>query len=98
MAAYVIAEITVTDPAAFERYRQAVPATIAAYGGRYLARGGRAEAVEGEAPGRMVIVEFDSASQARRWFDSAEYREVRPLRENAAVFRMLIVEGVPGAV
>lgn len=100
MRGYVIAEITVTDPAAFERYRQAVPATIAAYGGRYLVRGGRAETVEGAGtPGRLVVVEFDSPEQARRWLESPEYREVRPLRENAAEFRMLIVEGVlPAAV
>ena len=96
MAAYVVVEITVTDPAGFEAYRLAVPATIAAYGGRYLVRGGRSETVEGDwAPKRLVVLEFDSAEQARRWHDSPEYGEVRRLRENAAEFRMVIVEGVP---
>jgi uncharacterized protein (DUF1330 family) len=95
MAAYVVVEITVTDPAGFEPYRLAVPATIAAYGGRYLVRGGRSETVEGDwSPRRLAILEFDSAEQARRWYDSPEYREVRRLREKAADFRMLIVEGV----
>ena len=99
MKGFVIAEITVTDPAAFERYRQAVPATIAAHGGRYLVRGGRAETLEGAGtPGRLVIVEFESAARARQWVESPEYREVTRLRENAAEVRMLLVEGVPAAV
>ncbi|MFN2387403.1 MAG: DUF1330 domain-containing protein [Thermoanaerobaculia bacterium] len=95
MAAYVVVEITVTDPAGFEPYRLAAPATVAAYGGRYLVRGGRVETVEGDwKPGRLAVLEFDSAEQARRWYESPDYREVRRLRENAADFRMVIVEGV----
>ena len=64
MAGYVIAEVTVTDPSGFGEYQQQVSATIAAYGGRYLVRGGATEPVEGEwNPSRLVIVEFDICSR-----------------------------------
>ena len=70
MPAYAIADVTVTDATAMEEYRKQVPATIAKYGGRYLVRGGAHEALEGEwKPNRLVILEFPSMAQARRWYD-----------------------------
>ncbi len=61
MPAYVFANIEVTDPVLYEEYRKGVPATIAQYGGRYVARGGAAEGLEGGyAPQRVVILEFPS--------------------------------------
>ena len=56
MPAYFVAELGVTNPAGFELYRAAVPATIAQYGGRYLTRGGAAELIEG---GPMLMKEMD---------------------------------------
>ena len=48
MAAYIIAEVTVTDPQGFEDYRQMVPATVAKYGGKFVVRGGAMEKLEGQ--------------------------------------------------
>ena len=71
MPAYVIADIEITDAAGYEEYRRRVPATVAQYGGRYLVRGGAAETLEGDwQPRRLVVLEFPSIAQARRWYDS----------------------------
>jgi uncharacterized protein (DUF1330 family) len=95
MPAYVIASIEVTDPAGYEAYRRRVPATIAQHGGRYLARGGHVEPVEGDwHPRRLVILEFPSLAQARRWYDSDEYREARAIRLRCARGDVVFVEGL----
>lgn len=94
MAAYVIAEVNVTDPQLFAEYGKGVPATIAAYGGKYVVRGGRTETKEGgwEAK-RMVVLEFPSMDQARKWYHSAEYKPLLEMRLKAASARMIFVEG-----
>lgn len=95
MPAYVIAELEVTDPAAFEEYRKGVPATIAAYGGRYIARGGALDALEGGwNPKRMVVLEFPSMDRARAWYSSDEYRPLMQLRQRAAKTRAILLEGL----
>ena len=95
MAAYLIANVDVKDAAAFEEYRKQVPATIAKHGGRYLVRGGRVERVEGTwNPKRIVVLEFPSIEQARRWYDSEEYREPKALRLKAGQADMIFVDGV----
>ncbi len=95
MPAYVIAEVDIKDPAAYEEYRKQVPATIAAYGGKYLARGGTVDVVEGNRPARrMVIIEFPSMEKARAWYHSAEYRPVRDIRFRTAKSDALILEGL----
>jgi len=95
MPAYVIAEVEVLDPAAYDEYRKGVPATIAAYGGKFLARGGAVETLEGGwAPKRIVILEFESAARARAWHDSPEYRPFLKIRERAARSKLIIVEGI----
>ena len=64
MAAYVIADIDVTDPVTYEDYKKLTPALIAAYGGKFVARGGTAEVLEGEwSPHRIVILEFENIDQ-----------------------------------
>ena len=94
MAAYVIANVNVQDAARFEEYRRQVPATIAKHGGRFLVRGGRVERVEGTwSPARLVVLEFASMEQARRWYDSEEYREPRALRTKCAMTDVVFVEG-----
>ncbi len=95
MAGYMIADVNVTDPAGFEEYRQLVGATIAAYGGRYLVRGGAVEPVEGEwNPRRLVILEFDSVARAKEWYYSAEYAGPREMRHQAATTNAIFVEGL----
>jgi uncharacterized protein (DUF1330 family) len=95
MAAYVIADLEVADPVRYAEYRQQVPATVAAYGGRFLVRGGEHEVVEGDwSPRRLVVLEFPSLAQARRWYESEEYRGPKAIRLAAASTNAIIVEGV----
>jgi uncharacterized protein (DUF1330 family) len=96
MAAYVIAEVEVTDAAVYENYRKMVPATIAKYGGRFLVRGGAVETKEGGwQPKRLVVLEFASMDQARKWYHSPEYAPALALRQRAARSKVLLVEGAP---
>ena len=93
--AYVVAQVDVKDPAAYEEYRAQVPATIAKYGGEYLARGGKVEVLEGEPPlGRVVILRFASVEQAKAWYHSADYAGPLAIRHRAAVSRSMLVEGL----
>lgn len=94
MPAYVVVEVEVIDAEAFERYKELAPPTIAAYGGRYLARGGRTAALEGDGPQRLVILEFPSLERAREWWESEEYAPARSARAGAARVRMTCVEGL----
>jgi uncharacterized protein (DUF1330 family) len=95
MAAYIMAQVEVTDPATFEQYRAQVPAVIAQYGGRYLARGGQIETLEGEwnVP-RLVVLEFPSMEQLQRFYHSPEYAPLIALRQKAACSVLVAVEGV----
>ena len=95
MAGYLIAEIEVHDPALFEEYRKQVPATIARYGGKYLVRGGATDTIEGGwTPARLVVLEFPSLEQARKWYHSAEYKPLLAMRLKAAKSKAILAEGV----
>lgn len=95
MAAYLIADVNVTDPAAYEGYRREVPATIAAYGGRYLARGGRTEVLEGQwQPHRLVILEFPSMARLQEWYQSPGYAPLAALRQASTSSTIVITEGL----
>jgi uncharacterized protein (DUF1330 family) len=94
MAGYVVAEVEVTDSATYEEYRKLVPATVAKYGGKYLVRGGAVERKEGGwEPKRLVVLEFASMDQARKWYHSPEYAPALALRLKAARSKVLLVEG-----
>ena len=94
MPAYLIANIEVQDPTMYEEYRKRVTATIAAHGGRYLARGGATELLEGEFDmKRFVIVEFPSIAALRTWYGSPEYRPLKEIRERSSRSMMMIVDG-----
>jgi len=94
MAAYVINEIVVTDPAQFQTYAAQVPAILAQYGGEYVVRGGAPERVDGpEPPERLVVLRFASREAARAWRDSPEYRAILPIREATSTSRVYIVDG-----
>jgi len=95
MPAYLIADMDVSDPARYEEYKRLAPPAIEKYGGRYLARGGRTERLEGDwLPTRLVIVEFESVEKVKAFFDSPEYRAAREARAGAGVFRMIVAEGL----
>jgi uncharacterized protein (DUF1330 family) len=94
MPAYVVVQITVDDPLAYEQYKALAPPSIAAYGGRYLVRGGRSEVLEGGwQPPRLVILEFPTPAQARAWWSSPEYAPAKALRQRCAQTEMLLIEG-----
>ncbi|HET6272081.1 MAG TPA: DUF1330 domain-containing protein [Bacteroidota bacterium] len=95
MSAFVIVDINVTDPVGYEEYKKTAAPTVAMYGGKYLARGGRTEVLEGNwIPNRLVILQFGSVDQAKQWLDSAEYRAIKHLRHQNAESNMVVVEGV----
>ena len=95
MAAYLIADIEVTDPDGFGRYRAEVPAVLERFGGRYVVRGGVAHALEGDwQPGRIVILEFDTMDKAKAFYDSDDYQELLALRFAASNGRAIFVEGI----
>ena len=95
MPAYVIANVTVKDPVRYEEYRRLVTPTVEQFGGRFIARGGKVELLEGAwNPARVVILEFPSAERARAWWQSPEYSEARAIRQATSEGTLLIVEGV----
>jgi uncharacterized protein (DUF1330 family) len=95
VAAYIIADVTVTDPATMEEYRKHVPATLTAFGGRFIVRGGAHQTLEGDwKPNRLVILEFPTLEQARRWYDSEQYREPKAMRLRASRTNLVMVDGI----
>ncbi len=95
MAAYVILDITVNDPAKFEDYKKLAPPAIEAYGGKYLVRGGSMEILEGDwKPNRIVILEFQSIEMAKNWINSPEYSDARALRHQTATSHAIVVDGL----
>lgn len=95
MAAYVIAEIDVTDPKGYEEYRRLGPPTVAAYGGKFVVRGGKVEVLEGTwVPKRLVVLEFESMKRAKEWWVSKEYSVAKQVRHKTAITSMIVVEGV----
>ena len=91
---YIISRVDIKDPAAYAKYAEAGTKAIAANGGKPLVRGGRCEALEGQARQRNVVLEFESFDAARRYYFSAEYQAAKALREGAAIMEMVLVEGV----
>jgi uncharacterized protein (DUF1330 family) len=95
MTAYLIVETDITDPEQYEQYKAASPGAIAAFGGRFIVRGGDLAVLEGEwTPKRLVVVEFDDLETAKRFYESPEYQAAIKLREGAANLNMVAVEGV----
>jgi len=94
MPAYIIADIQVTDPVAYDDYRPLAAASIARFGGRFIVRGGKVDLLEGEPqPERIVVIEFPDADTARRWYQSEEYQTALKIRRAASRGRVLLVEG-----
>ena len=95
MAAYIIADVEITDPVKYAAYIRVVPPTIHQYGGRFLVRGGKTEVLEGTwVPKRVVILEFPTSDHAMQWWESEEYSAPKALRQSASVTNMILVEGV----
>ena len=95
MAAYVIADNAVTDIDAYKEYaRQAAP-TIAKFGGRVIARDANAVVLDGDwDPQRVVVIEFDTAEQAKAWYESADYKGPKSIKKSASRVRTILVAGI----
>ena len=94
MTAFVIVDIEVHDPAGYGEYKELAPPTVALYGGKYVARGGYTETLEGSwSPGRLVILQFESVEQAKKWLNSDEYSRARKMRHATAKTNMVVIEG-----
>ncbi len=98
-AAYIIADVKVSDPEQYKQYMALSPRAIAAAGGEFIVRGGRHETLEGQwQPNRMVVLRFPSYDAARTFYDSERYRAARAKRAGATeYFNMVVVEGMPAA-
>jgi len=95
MSAYIIVEVEVKDPVKYEDYKKLTPASISAYGGRFIVRGGKAELIEGKLePKRIVVLEFENSERAKAWWNSPEYSDAKKLRHATAESRMILIEGV----
>jgi uncharacterized protein (DUF1330 family) len=95
MPAYFISDLTPRDAAAIETYRHRASASIAQYGGRYLARGGKVEMIEGQwSPQSIVIVEFPDVERAHAWYHSPEYARALEVRDQALSRNLILVDGV----
>lgn len=95
MTAYVIFDIKVNDPVRYEEYKSLAAPAVAQYGGKYLARGGRTETLEGNwAPSRVVILQFETIDQAKIWLNSPEYSRAKKIRHDTANSEIIVVEGI----
>ncbi|MCA1595375.1 MAG: DUF1330 domain-containing protein [Chloroflexi bacterium] len=95
MAAFVLANVRVLEPQAYAEYRRLTELSLSQYGGRFRARGGEVEVLEGDwTPERLVIIEFESMEQARRWYHSEEYTTARAIRLRTAESQLILVDGL----
>jgi len=95
MSAYIIVNIDVIDPIGYAEYKRKAQEAVGLYEGKYIARGGKAETLEGDwEPKRLVILEFPTYDRAKAWLNSPEYAPARAMREKYAHSQMVIVEGV----
>jgi uncharacterized protein (DUF1330 family) len=92
LTAYVIGEAEITNPEAMKAYGPLVVAAVKKYGGKYLARGARPEVLEGGPAHNILIIEFENADAARRWYASAEYQAAKAVRQGNSNLRLLLVE------
>jgi uncharacterized protein (DUF1330 family) len=94
MSVHVLIDIKVKNPDMYGEYVRKVPPIVKKFGGRYLVRGGKITTISGDwHPERVIVLEFDSSEQVRKWLDSPEYAEVAHLRENATITNAIMIEG-----
>jgi uncharacterized protein (DUF1330 family) len=95
MPAFIIVDVRITNLARYEDYKKQTPATLAAFDGKFIVRGGKTETLEGEwQPGRIVVLEFPSMEKAKAWWSSDGYAPAKALRQATSVTKMIMVEGV----
>jgi uncharacterized protein (DUF1330 family) len=94
MPSFVVGDITITDPVAYQTHVPRALATIARFGGRVVAGGGKIHLLEGgPMPERMFIIEFPNVDAALRWYRSDDYQAALKIRMSASHGRVLLLEG-----
>jgi len=97
MPAYIIVDVTIHNAENYEDYKKLTPASIAAYDGKFIVRGGATETLESDwQPGRLVVLEFPSVERARQWWSSEEYAPAKTIRQANAYTKMILVDGYEG--
>ena len=95
MSGYVIANIDVKNPEAYKEYVGKVVPTVNKFGGEYIVRAGAYKVMEGEWKNpRTVVIKFPNYEKALEWYDSEEYKPVKPIRLKNSVGNMIIIKGV----
>ena len=95
MPAYLISQIEVHDAQGYEEYRKLVGASLSKYGGKFVARGGKIDVLEGNwSPKRVVICEFESLARAREWYGSPEYKPAMDIRQKTSDAKIIVVDGL----
>ena len=95
MVAYVIADITVTDPERYKDYTSQTPATVEKFGGQFVVRGGDVTIMGGDwKPNRLVIIEFPNMATLKKWYKSKDYQKIAKIREEASEGSFVFVDGV----
>lgn len=94
-SAYILANVDVKDPAAYEEYKRLSTIAMKAHGAEVCVRGGKTEVLEGDwTPHRVVLLKFPSVEQAKAFYASTEYEAAIKARQGIAVMRMVVIEGV----
>ena len=94
MPAYVIVDVTINNHEDYEVYKKLTPASVTAYDGKFIVRGGKTETLEGAwQPERIVVLEFPSVERAKEWWASEMYAEAKSIRQRSANTNMIVVEG-----
>lgn len=95
MPAYIMVDVDIHDFSQYEEYKKLTPASVTAFGGKFIVRGGTTETLEGDwKPGRIVVLEFPTLERAKEWWASAMYAPAKALRQRISATRMIVVEGV----
>lgn len=96
MSAYIVGHVEITNPEVYAEYMKHTPRLVAAHGGRFIARGGDVEVLEGEPePRRMVILEFPSAQAARDFFTGDDYAPYAAMRQGASNAQFVLLDEFP---
>ena len=95
MPAFVIVEVSIHDHKEYEEYKKLTPATLAAFDGKFVVRGGQTETLEGDwQPERIVVLEFPTVERAKEWWNSEIYTQAKVIRQRTAMTKMIVVDGV----
>ena len=93
MPAFVIVEVDIIDNEKYDAYKALTPATVSAFGGKFILRGNPVTVLEGEwNHERLVMLEFPTKENAKAWYNSEGYQHAKSVRVGAAKANFLLIE------